>query len=181
MKKKNILALALIGILSLGVVGCGKKESDDKTIKIGVTPVPHKEIVEEIKDDVEAKGYKLEIVEFNDYVKPNTAVNEGELDANFFQHIPYLEETNAKSGTDLTWTVKVHIEPLGLYSKKITKLDEITDGAIIAIPNDPTNGSRALKLLADNGLIKVADKELVTVQDITENNNIIERLFLGEI
>ncbi|WP_312461395.1 MetQ/NlpA family ABC transporter substrate-binding protein, partial [Proteiniclasticum sp.] len=105
----------------------------------------------------------------NDYVLPNTALSEGQLDANFFQHIPYLEEMNSKENLGITWTVKVHIEPMGLYSDKISSLDELKDGATIAIPNDATNGSRALKLLADNGLITLKDTEIASVLDITSN------------
>ncbi|WP_315108572.1 MetQ/NlpA family ABC transporter substrate-binding protein [Clostridium intestinale] len=167
MKRKGLLSILLVGALAFSLTGCGKK--DDKTIKIGVTPVPHEEIVNEIKPLVEAKGYKLEIIEFNDYVTPNTALAEKELDANFFQHVPYLEETNKEKGLDLTWVAKIHIEPMGLYSKKVTKFADIKDGANIAIPNDASNGSRALKLLADNGLFKVKDAELISPADITEN------------
>lgn len=167
MKRKGLLSVLLVGALAFSLTACGKK--DDKTIKIGVTPVPHEEIVNEIKPLVEAKGYELEIVEFNDYVTPNTALAEKELDANFFQHVPYLDETNKEKGLDLTWVAKIHIEPMGLYSEKITKFGDIKDGSTIAIPNDASNGSRALKLLADNGLFKVKDGELVSPNDITEN------------
>lgn len=167
MKRKGLLSILLVGALAFSLTACGKKE--DKTIKIGVTPVPHEEIVNEIKPLVEAKGYKLEIIEFNDYVTPNTALAEKELDANFFQHVPYLDETNKEKGLDLTWVAKIHIEPMGLYSKKVTKFADIKDGANIAIPNDASNGSRALKLLADNGLFKVKDAELISPADITEN------------
>lgn len=167
MKRKGLLSVLLVGALAFSLTACGKK--DDKTIKIGVTPVPHKEIVEEIKPLVEAKGYKLEVIEFNDYVTPNTALAEKELDANFFQHVPYLDETNKEKGLDLVWVAKVHIEPMGLYSEKITKFEDIKDGSTIAIPNDASNGSRALKLLADNGLFKVKDGELISPNDITEN------------
>ncbi|MGL5330346.1 MAG: MetQ/NlpA family ABC transporter substrate-binding protein, partial [Peptostreptococcaceae bacterium] len=111
---------------------------------------------------------------FDDYVMPNTALEEGSLDANYFQHVPYLEETVAQKGYKLTYTEKIHLEPMGVYSKNITKLEELKDKAKIAIPNDPTNGSRAIKLLADNGVLKVEDKELLTVKDVTENPKNIE-------
>ena len=167
MKRKGLLSILLVGALAFSLTACGKKE--DKTIKIGVSPVPHEEIVNEIKPLVEAKGYTLEVVEFNDYVTPNTALAEKELDANFFQHVPYLENMNKEKGLDLTWVAKIHIEPMGLYSQKVKKFEDIKDGATIAIPNDASNGARALKLLADNGLFKVKDAELISPNDITEN------------
>lgn len=136
---------------------------------VGASAVPHAEILENVKDDLKELGYELEVKVFNDYVLPNTALSEGQLDANFFQHIPYLEEMNSKENLGITWTVKVHIEPMGLYSDKISSLDELKDGATIAIPNDATNGSRALKLLADNGLITLKDTEIASVLDITSN------------
>ena len=175
MKRKSILSFLLIGALAIGVVGCGTKADDagsaaeDKTIKIGVSPVPHKEIVEQIVPDLEAEGYTVEIVEFTDYVTPNTALAEGELDANYFQHIAYLNETNESKGLDLTYTEAIHLEPLAAYSKTITDLKDLQDGATVAVPNDPSNEARALRLLEEAGLIKLGDGELVTPKDITEN------------
>lgn len=169
MKLKKLATIALAGLIATSVVGCSLK-SDDKTIVVGASSTPHAEILEAIKPDLEEQGYTLDIKVFDDYVLPNTGLEEGSLDANYFQHVPYLEETNKEKGYNLTYTVKVHLEPMGLYSDSIKSLDEIKDGAVIAIPNDVTNGSRALKLLADNGVIKVKDGELVSVKDITENN-----------
>jgi D-methionine transport system substrate-binding protein len=176
MKKKSILSVVLAGIVTLGLVGCGgtnntatKDSKNDKVIKIGVTPKPHKEIVEIAKPLLEKEGYTVEITEFNDYVQPNTAVSEGSLDANFFQHTPYLKEQNQSKGFKLVSVGAVHLEPMGLYSKKIKSLDELKDGASIAVPNDPSNEARALKLLAGKGIIKIKDGELVTPKDITEN------------
>ncbi|MGL5313970.1 MAG: MetQ/NlpA family ABC transporter substrate-binding protein [Peptostreptococcaceae bacterium] len=170
MKFKRLITTGLIGLLAVSAVGCSSaKGSDDKTIVVGASATPHAEILEVIKPELEEKGYTLEIKVFDDYVLPNTGLEEGSLDANYFQHVPYLEETNKEKGYSLTYTAKVHLEPMGLYSKKITSLDEIQDGAVIAIPNDASNGSRALKLLADNGVIKLKDSELVGVNDITEN------------
>ena len=173
MKKKSILSVVLAGIVALGLVGCGsgtntgsKDSKNDKVIKIGVTPKPHKEIVEIAKPLLEKEGYTVEITEFNDYVQPNTAVSEGSLDANFFQHMPYLKEQNESKGFKLVSVGAVHLEPMGLYSKKIKNLDELKDGATIAVPNDPTNEARALKLLANKGIIKITDGELVTKKDI---------------
>ncbi len=176
MKKKSILSIVLAGVVTLGLVGCGNATStgstdskNDKVIKIGVTPKPHKEIVEIAKPLLEKEGYTVEITEFNDYVQPNVAVSEGSLDANFFQHAPYLKEQNESKGFKLVSVGAIHLEPMGLYSKKIKTLDELKDGATIAVPNDPSNEARALKLLAGKGIIKIKDGELVTPKDITEN------------
>lgn len=174
---KKILSGILSISLAVALVGCGaakdastaESSSDKKTIKVGATPVPHKEILEKVKPILEKDGYKLEIVEFTDYVTPNTALQEGEIDANFFQHEPYLNKFNEEKHTELDYTVKVHLEPMGVYSKKIKKLDELKDGAVIAIPNDPTNGGRALRVLEKEGVIKLKSGELISKLDITEN------------
>ncbi|MGB5866725.1 MAG: MetQ/NlpA family ABC transporter substrate-binding protein [Arcobacteraceae bacterium] len=167
----NILIFVLLGAIALGFVACTDEEKVEKktTIKVGATPVPHAEILEFVKPLLKAKGYDLEIVEFTDYVTPNIAVNEGELDANFFQHLPYLEEFNKNKNTQLVKTVNVHLEPMGLYSKKIKSLDELADGATIAVPNDPTNESRALDILVKQGLLTFNDVALKTVVDIKTN------------
>lgn len=174
MKRKSILSVLLAGALAIGLVGCGTKtetgNAEDKTIKIGVSPVPHKEIVDQIVPDLEEKGYTVEVIEFTDYVTPNTALAEGEIDANYFQHIAYLNETNENKGLDLTYTAAIHLEPLGTYSKTVKDIKEIKDGATIAIPNDPSNEARALRLLEKAGLIKLAEGELITPKDITENS-----------
>lgn len=177
MKRKSILSLLLTGALAISLIGCGNtnkenetgSKGEDKTITIGVTPVPHKEIVEEIKPDLEAEGYTVNIVEFTDYVTPNTALAEGELDANYFQTIAYLDETNEGKGLDLTYTKGIHLEPLGVYSSAIKDLNELEEGATVAIPNDPSNEARALRVLEGAGLIKLKEGELVTPNDITEN------------
>ena len=176
---KNILKFTLAGVVALGLTACNEKETQEvketKTevkntiIKIGATPVPHVEILEAVKPLLKAKGYDLEIVEFTDYVTPNIAVNEGELDANFFQHLPYLEEFNKNKNTDLVKTVNVHLEPMGLYSHKIKALSELEDGASIAVPNDPTNESRALDILVKEGLLTFKDVDFKTVVDIIDN------------
>ena len=119
--------------------------------------------------ELEAKGYTVEVKEFTDYVIPNTALDSGELDANFFQHTPYLNEFNEKNGTKIKSLGAIHLEPLGAYSKKVKDIKELKDGATIAVPNDPSNEARALRLLKDNGLIKLADGEIVTPKDIKEN------------
>ena len=176
---KNILKFTIAGAVALGLAACDSKETKkveetkveakQTVIKIGATPVPHVEILEAVKPLLKAKGYDLEIVEFTDYVTPNIAVNEGELDANFFQHLPYLEEFNKNKNTDLVKTVNVHLEPMGLYSHKIKALVELADGATIAVPNDPTNESRALDILVKEGLLKFKEVDFKTVVDITEN------------
>jgi D-methionine transport system substrate-binding protein len=141
-------------------------------IKIGVSPVPHGDIINFVKENLAtAAGLDIEVVEFTDYVQPNLALQDGTLDANYFQHVPYLNDFNKEHSTDLVPVVAVHIEPLGIYSKKIKALSEITDGAVVGVPNDATNGGRALNLLAANGLITLKDGVgySATVDDITAN------------
>lgn len=165
---KKILTLLVILVSFITLSACkGKKDSNE--IVVGASPQPHKQILEKAAALLEKEGYKLKIVEFTDYVTPNIALDEGELDANFFQHIPYLESFNKEKNLNLTYSVKVHLEPLGIYSSKIKALEELNDKASIAIPNDPTNGSRALRLLESAGLIKLKSGELVTIHDIIEN------------
>ncbi|WP_405104214.1 MetQ/NlpA family ABC transporter substrate-binding protein [Paenibacillus sp. FSL K6-1217] len=141
------------------------------TLVIGASAVPHAEILKAIAPQLEAQGIKLEIKEFSDYILPNTQLAEKQLDANFFQHKPYLDDQNTKNGTDLVSVTAVHVEPFGAYSKKIKSIDELAEGAKVAIPNDATNGGRALILLAKNGLIKLKDDTNIasTKADITEN------------
>lgn len=141
------------------------------TLVVGASPIPHAEILKAIAPLLEAQGIKLEIKEFTDYVQPNVQLAEGQLDANFFQHKPYLDDQNQKNGWNLTSVAAVHVEPFGAYSKKIKSIDELKDGAKVAIPNDATNGGRALILLAKNGLITLKDPNNIasTKSDITEN------------
>lgn len=176
--KKTVWAFA--GLLALGalVAGCSgeKKEaaqsSDKKVVlKVGATPVPHAEILNEIKPLLAKDGIDLQIIEFTDYVKPNLSLNDKEIDANFFQHEPYLKKFAADRKLDLVNLVAVHIEPMGVYSKKLKDIKSVPDGAKVAIPNDPTNGGRALNILAKAGLIKLKDGVGIsaTVGDIVEN------------
>lgn len=154
----------LLSSLVLASVLMGEK------IVIGATPVPHAEILEVAKTSLQSQGYELEIKVFNDYVLPNKALADKDLDANFMQHEPYLREFNAMNGTRLEPVFGVHLEPMGAYSKSIKSLAELKDGDKIAIPNDPTNESRALDLLAKNGLIELDTKvKLRTPMDITKN------------
>jgi len=169
---KKAISIFLIILVTLGVVGCGAKKEDvqdKKIITVGASPAPHAEILEVVKPLLAKKGYTLKIKEFTDYIQPNMAVDSGELDANFFQHVPYLTQFNKDRNTHLTYTVKVHIEPMGVYSKKVKKLTDLKNGAIIAIPNDASNGARALRVLEKAGLLKLKSGELVSKLDITEN------------
>ena len=173
--KKNVLkkiSLVLAAVLCCGLlVGCGGTGSDEKTIRIGASPSPHAEILEQVKAEVEAKGYKLEIIEYNDYVLPNTAVFEGELDANFFQHKPYLDNFNTENKTDLVSVANIHFEPLGIDSSKVTKLEDIPAGGKIGVPNDATNEARALLLLEAQGFITLKEGAGInaTINDIETN------------
>jgi len=163
--KKNFLKLTLGFALLAGL----NAQANDKTITIGATPIPHVQILEQVKPILKKEGYTLKIQEFTDYVTPNYAVEDGDLDANFFQHVPYLDEFNKNKGTHLVKTVSVHLEPIGIYSTKIKSLKDLKDGATIAVPNDPTNENRALDLLEKEGLLKFAKVSLKTKVDITQN------------
>lgn len=145
--------------------------TEDKTIKVGASPTPHAEILEQAKAILEKDGYTLEIVEYNDYVLPNTALDTGELDANYFQHKPYLDDFNKENGTDIVSAGAIHFEPFGIYAGKTKSIEELKEGATIAVPNDATNEARALLLLEAQGLIKLkADAGLsATKLDIEEN------------
>lgn len=169
MKKFIKLSVLLIALL-LTVTAC-TTEKKDTVIKVGASITPHAEILEVIRPLVEAKGFTLEIVEFTDYVLPNTNLNEGELDANYFQHVPYLTDFNAENGTKIVSVLAVHFEPLGLYPGKTASVEALADGATIAVPNDATNEARALNLLQALGLITIdpSKAESATILDITSN------------
>ncbi|MFI7612702.1 MetQ/NlpA family ABC transporter substrate-binding protein [Nonomuraea terrae] len=155
-----------------GATGGATAEGADAVLRVGASPVPHAEILNFVKDNLApAAGLKLEIVEFTDYVQPNVQLEEGQLTANFFQHKPYLDDFNATKGTDLSFVAPVHLEPLGLYSKKITNVSALPAGATVALPNDATNLGRALKLLADNGVITLKEgaSTAATERDVTAN------------
>lgn len=148
-----------------------EKTSEDKIIKVGASPLPHSEILEFIKSDLKEQGYELEIVEFTDYITPNLALDEGSIDANFFQHVPYMENFAKDHKLNLVNVGGIHVEPMGAYSNKIKSIDELKDGDKISIPNDATNGGRALLLLQKHGLIKLEENAGLeaTEADIKEN------------
>ncbi len=178
MKKKFVALFAFLAVLGL-LSGCGgdKKEAakpaaDKKVVlKVGATPVPHAEILNFIKPTLAKEGVDLQVMEFNDYVKPNMALNDKELDANFFQHLPYLQKFAGERKMNLTSLVAVHIEPMGIYSKTVKDIKNVPAGSRIAIPNDPTNGGRALSILEKAGLLKLRDGVGIngTPADIQDN------------
>ena len=179
---KKVLTLALVSILSVSLfAGCGiSKNSESKSeggkLVVGASTSPHAEILEAAKPLLKEKGYDLEIKEFSDYVLPNTSLEDGDLDANYFQHQPYLDDFNTNNKTHLVSVAAIHYEPLGIYAGKTASLADIKDGAKIAVPNDTTNEARALLLLQEQGLITV-DKNAglnATAKDITANPHHIE-------
>jgi len=169
--KKIFLFLIIAGLLIITFAGCADNKSKENLIRIGVSPEPHAKMIEHIKDDLENQGIKVELIEFTDYNKPNLALAEGELDANFFQHEPYMNTFKEENNIDIVSIGGVHIEPMGLYSNKHDSIDDLPDGCEIAIPNDPTNGGRSLLLLEKYDLIKLDEEAgiLATENDIVEN------------
>ena len=174
----------LIGILTLGVIfSCGKKEETpaadtgnpeaqkEQKLVIGATPTPHAEILEQVKEELKKEGVDLEIKIFDDYVLPNRLLGEKTLDANYFQHVPYMEEFAQKNNMELVAVAKIHVEPLAVYSKSVKDLSELPEGADVLIPNDPTNRGRALILLDKSGIIKLKDNQKLdsTIEDMAEN------------
>lgn len=175
MKKKTIGILLTAALIAGVFSGCGSK-SDDKTIKVGACVTPHAEILNSVKDKLAEEGWDLEVVEYNDYVLPNTALEDGELDANYFQHKPYLDDFNEENGTHIVGVANVHFEPMAIYAGKTASLDDVADGASVAVPNDTTNEARALLLLEAQGLISLNEDAGVqaTVLDITDNPHNLE-------
>ena len=159
--------LALLVALALFVVSCGKGEK----LKVGATPVPHGEFLKLVKDDLKKQGVDLEIVEFNDYILPNKALADKSIDANFFQHVPYMEDFAKRNNIPLVSVGNVHLEPMALYSKKIKNIKDLKPNDTLIIPNDPTNGGRALILLDKAGIIKLKDNKKLdsTTKDIASN------------
>ena len=181
MNKRILLTIISIALSAILLVGCAGSQGNNNespsdnlentVIKVGASPAPHGEILEKAKGILEKEGYTIDIIEFTDYIQPNLAVNDGELDANYFQHQPYLDSFNEEKGTEVVSVAVVHYEPFGIYAGKTASLDELEDGAEVTVPNDTTNEARALLLLEAQGLIKLkegADLK-VTKNDIVEN------------
>lgn len=195
---RKVLALTLALVLSLSFAACASKSAAENvekvpaeeaasdtveqkgTITVAASPTPHAEILEQAKPILQAMGWTLEVKEFQDYVQPNNVVESGEFDANYFQHIPYLENFNEEQGTHLVNAGGIHYEPFGIYPGTKASLDEIAEGDTIAVPNDTTNEARALLLLQDNGILKLKDGAglTATVLDIEENPYNVEILEL---
>ena len=202
---KKLLSILLCAALVLGLAACGTTASDPtdapeseapasdapatdaaetpsgelEKIVVGASSTPHAEILEAVKGELEALGYELEVTIFDDYVMPNLALADGEIDANYFQHEPYLLNFNAENGTELVSAAAIHYEPMGIYGGSKSSLDELAEGDIIAVPNDGTNEARALLLLQDQGLITLkegidASTETATILDIAENPKNLE-------
>lgn len=190
---KKFLSLLLTAVLAAGVLaGCGSKETASSeavveteaaeaeateeveakgVIKVAASATPHSEILEQVKPILEAEGWELDVTVFDDYVQPNLVVESGEFDANYFQHIPYLDNFNSEQGTHLVNAGGIHYEPFGIYPGSKSSLDELAEGDTIAVPNDTTNEARALLLLQDNGIITLKDGAGLeaTINDIAEN------------
>lgn len=168
---KKIATIVLTVLLCACVFAGGNKESNLKKIVVGASPNPHAQMLELVKEDLKAKGYNLEVKIFEDYVLPNDAVESGEIDANFFQHVPYMNSFNSEKNYHLVNAGGIHVEPFAVYSKKVTSLSALKNGATIAVPNDPTNEGRALLLLESAGLIKLKDSTKIdsTKEDISSN------------
>ena len=189
--KRRLLTVLLAGVLAAALTGCGGSDkggdsgsdsgsgsgdSGSKSVKVAASATPHAEILEEAKGLLEAEGYELEVTVFNDYVQPNEVVESGDFDANYFQHIPYLESFNEEKGTHLVNAGGIHYEPFGIYPGTKKSLDELAEGDAIAVPNDTTNEARALLLLQDNGVITLKEGAGLnaTVNDIEENVKNVE-------
>lgn len=184
---KKLVSLLLTGTLALGLLaGCGSNgggaaatptpatggdPAQAVTLKIGASPAPHEEILQVVKEILAGQGITLEIVEFTDYIQPNEAVESGDIDANYFQHITYMNDFNAEQGTHLVSVAEIHYEPMGIYAGRVASLTDLPDGAEIGVPNDPTNGGRALLLLQEQGLITLPEDAGLkpTVLDIVDN------------
>ncbi len=182
---RKLLALSAATTLALGA--CSNDADTDATtdatttgdetvtLVVGASPVPHADILQFVADNLaEDAGLELEITEYTDYVQPNVALDAGDLDANFFQHVPYFDSEVAEKGYEFEHGPGVHIEPFGLYSEKVESLDEVADGAVVVVTNDPSNQARGLKLLEQEGLITLADVENPTLYDVEDNPKNLE-------
>lgn len=175
--KKYIMPLALAGVLVLSLAGCGSQSGSqsaaqpEKEIKIGATAGPHAEVVEAVAKEAEKQGIKIKVVEFSDYITPDKALADGDVDLVSYQHKPFLDNFNKQNGTDLTAIGNTILMRMGIYSNKVKSVDQLQDGAVVAIPNDPTNGGRGLALLQRAGVIKLKDGVgfKATPADVVEN------------
>ena len=188
MRNNKVISTVLVGLMMCGLfAGCGNNGGGaasstaasvgaSKKIVVAATPTPHAEILTEAKSLLAKEGYELDIKEYTDYVQPNNVVNDGEMDANYFQHQPYLDDFNKENKTELVTVAKIHYEPLGIYAGKTKAIADLKNKATIAVPNDTTNEARALMLLETNGLIKLKEGAGInaTVKDIVENPKNIE-------
>ena len=174
MRHRSFAALALAAVASLGLAACsGGSTSDATTLVVGATPSPHAKILNYINDNLAADaGIKIEVVEYTDYVQPNKSLNEGELDANFYQTVPYLENAEKQEGYDFEAGAGIHLEPLGVFSNKHQSLDELPDGGTIGIISDTSNQARALELLATQGLVEIPEGDGdVNINTVTKLKN----------
>ena len=178
---KQATGVLLTGALAFSLAACGGSSSSssssssstasEKTITVGASPSPHAEILNAVADELKNEGYDLKVVEYNDYIQPNVALADGDLDANYFQHAPYLENYNQENGTDLVSAYAVHFEPMGIYAGKSSDIKNVPDGAKIAVPSDATNEARALLLLQEQGVITLKSGAGLeaTINDIESN------------
>lgn len=171
MKKKNVLALVLALALTVALAACGGEKKEATVLKVAASATPHAEILAQVKEELAQQGIDLQVTEYGDYVIPNTAVEDGEEDVNYFQHQPYLDQFNVENNTHLVSVAAIHYEPLGVYPGKTTALADLPDGAVIGVPNDATNEARALQLLQAQGLITVREDAGLnaTPNDIVDN------------
>lgn len=174
--KSAVLSFGLAGLLLTGCANTSAEPESKGTITVAASPTPHAEILNEAGKILKEQGWDLEVTEFEDYVQPNLVVDSGQIDANYFQHVPYLDNFNEENKTSLVSVAGIHYEPFGIYPGTKSELSELSDGDVIAVPNDTTNEARALLLLQDNGIIKLKDGAGLnaTVKDIVENPNNIE-------
>ena len=158
MKRRSLISLCVCAIAAGGLLtACSDNSTQNGVLKVGASPVPHADILKAAQPMLAKEGVKLEVIEFTDYVQPNMALADKELDANFFQHKPYLDNFAKERKLQLSSLVAVHIEPMGVYSKKVKDIKDVANAAKVAIPNDPTNGGRALRILADAGFFTLKD------------------------
>ena len=175
MKLKKFIAPLLVGVLAFAIAGCGTNTNQSsqtpKEIKIGATAGPHAQVAEAVAKEAQKQGINLKVVEFSDYVTPDKALADGDIQLNAYQHVPFMENFNKQNGSDLVAIGKTILMPMGLYSNSVHSVQDVPNGAIVAIPNDPTNGGRGLALLAKAGLITLKDGVgfKATVADITSN------------